>query len=404
MHILVQSLPPFSLLIGTLVSTNPSSKRLAGRSIVAIGIVVLSGCQVIGPSAARHGRLNYTEVIQKTNQDETFINILRVNWGQIPAFIDVTSINAALVSSATFSGGLNPAGGPTQLGNVTGSMQYSETPTITYSQLTGQNLVSQVSTPLSVDALSNMINSGWPFLTVLDLALDRFTPNPSDRPRALNTIQRLWYDSAITIGTGKTQPGAGTQADSLVIFANQRVLENSRKDRDDWGLLQKIFEGTRDVTKSAIVLRTLSKQPVDASPGSHEITAPIGPTIQPRSALGILKTATQYYHTILFVPPEKYPDYIACATRTKNTFYYQLPGEEERHYLLIIKSPSAPSARPYVSYFDRPTGLYYYIRDDDDISKNTFVLLHLFIIIQSAPASATAPIPTISVGPAKAGS
>jgi len=105
------------------------------------------------------------------------------------------------------------------------------------------------------------------------------------------------------------------------------------------------------------------------------------------------------------VTPERYTQYVENAKNTyNNAFYYELPDEEHRrHYLLIVESHTTPSAPPYVSYVDRPTGLYFYIPDDDAISKDSFKLLKFFITIQSAPASPP-PTPTISVGPGKAGS
>ena len=53
---------------------------------------------------------------------------------------------------------------------------FQENPNITYTPLMGQSLVSQITTPITVDALANLINSDWPISSVLGLSADRLTP------------------------------------------------------------------------------------------------------------------------------------------------------------------------------------------------------------------------------------
>jgi hypothetical protein len=311
-------------------------------------LTALVGCQVVGPLAVQHGRIDYNSVIQRTNEEQMFANMIRIYENQTPAFMDVSEIDALVVSSGTLSGGLNPAGGPTQLGMVSGTLQYEEEPTIRYAPLVGQALVTQVSTPLSVDALSNMINSGWPISAVLDFACDRLVPNPNDRKDAVDAITYLFSVDGLLIGTGQgktssakssnpvvtvtpnpsptapistgTPPpastptpvqtgvtvqvnqnnsgsGGGGQPDSLVLFANRAVLDTDLKAANYWGRLQTIYNSHKDV----IVLPTVSKQPVDTWTGSL-------PVIQTRSALGILRTASKYYQTIMFVDPRCMPN------------------------------------------------------------------------------------------------
>jgi hypothetical protein len=412
--------------------------KIKTYSFCAISLV---GCQVIGPGAIQHGRINYNSVLERTNQDQTFINILRVKWHQSTAFMDVSEIDAVVLSQGSIMGGLNPAGGPTQLGNVSGTAEYQESPTIRYSPVLGQNLVSQVSTPISVESIANMINSGWPVSAVLDFACDRLTPGPYDRGDALAAIERLFDEDIILIGTGKAQDsksgaqtgakteksenqaggvsvqvvqnnsggdsgssGGGAKADSLVLFLNPIALKYKPSERGLWDKLQRLYEGTQNGTPpNQIFLRTISSQPIRIA---AEFQGVPGPVMQTRSALGVLKTAiSPEYQRIYFVSPEQYETYrseirrgvLRYGNRTQLMYFNPDRGDTQVHRLLIIHSRSAPSSKPYVRYFDTKSGEYFYIAGDDEISQDCFVLLNLFLTIQAAPPPAPL-TPTISVG------
>jgi hypothetical protein len=382
----------------------------------------LVGCQVVGPGAIQHGRIDYNEVIARTSKEQTLANIIRVNNKEPTAFMEVTEVDAAVLSSAGLSGGVGGIGAGIrntsgQVGSIAGTLQYTESPTIRYQPLLGQALISQLSTPVTVSALSNLVSSGWAPQPVLDFALDRLTPEPTKRRDALEAIQRLWQADALIIGSAKSQKlennanvktqagignvsvqvnsgsnggsgGAGTQDDSIVLYFNERALG---KDVPLWKKLLNIYKGTQDkgTPDNEIVLRTKP----GVTPGSM-------PIIQIRSALGILKTS-MFYDRITFVTPDQF------AKRAWKTPHldYILQNEtslDDRHYLLIVHSPTPPLSRSYAMHFDAQTGEYYYIADEDDASKNNFTLLNLFLIMQAtaAPPSLT---PTISVGPSASG-
>jgi hypothetical protein len=391
----------------------------------------LLGCQFVGPRSIQHGRFDYNAVIQNTNQEQTFVNILRVHNHEATAFMDVSEVDAVVLAQASFTGGIGGIGAGVhntsgEIGSVAGTLAYQESPTIRYTPLLGQALIAQLTMPLSPEAVSNIVNSGWAASTVLDLACDILTPvnSPSERDRALNAIQWLWKDSVIGIGAAKTQApkaaanntesgilslqinqtnnpasdGGGAQADSLVLFVNRSRLNAKRADLGYWHKLQRIFEGKEDDQKDSIVLRTFPRQPKDPS---LEYKTPRGPIIQTRSALGILKYATQNTEAdnVKIVSPA---DYAAYRKNAQNPFFYT-SGTENHHYLLIIESSTPPSLHPYVMHFDWAKHLYYYICDDDNVSKDNFNLLNIFLIVESV--APTPPLtPTISVGPGKAGS
>jgi hypothetical protein len=375
----------------------------------------LLGCQVVGPGTLRRERPEYNEALQRTNQEQTFVNIVRIFNFQEPLHMEVTEMDVIPSTSGTLTGGLNPAGGPTQTGNVAGSLGYAENSTIRITPTLGQAEVSQLSTPLSVESLSNVIHSGFPLNTILDLGISKLTPSVKDRDQALEDLQWLWFHSAISVGTGKVQNSqqdsqqSSSAADSLLIVAHRPLSDRisypaPKSDLAFWRELQGIFNGAPDESNDVIVLQTLSKEPITTKSGIPKLVSPLAPTIEARSAIGILREGEAGYRTlsighaqghgtILFVTPGDYEEEKSNAT----AYFYFNKGDTKHHYILINVSPAPPSTRPFLSYFDRRTGLYYYIRDDDQLSKQTFSLLHLFIIIQSAPTAAPL-TPTIPIG------
>lgn len=131
-------------------------KHIDLRTITLItALALLSDCQVIGPAAIEHGRLNYTSVIESTSKQQTFDNVIYVHNSQMPEFVDVTAINTVVLSSASLT-----AGGMAHVGSVSGTLQYQESPTITLTPLYGKTLVDQIVSPISIKSLSDIIKFG----------------------------------------------------------------------------------------------------------------------------------------------------------------------------------------------------------------------------------------------------
>jgi hypothetical protein len=158
------------------------------------------------------GRLNYNEVIQQTSKTQTFANIIRVRNHEPTAFVDVTQINAAVLAQANLTGVLTSVGThPQNSGSGTLGLEYQEAPLITYQPLSGPALVSQISTPLTIDSLTNLFDSDWPIASLLTMGSDRLTPGYEDHYAAINAIIALDNFGAITMSAGVTEPNASNQ-------------------------------------------------------------------------------------------------------------------------------------------------------------------------------------------------
>ena len=101
------------------------------------------GCLNLGPSTIDENRNSYNSIIQKTNDEQLLLNLVRLKYHETPFFLEIANVtsqhrfSANLNTDATIPNtGLNIFG----LGGSTG---VSENPVITYSPLQGQKFIQQ---------------------------------------------------------------------------------------------------------------------------------------------------------------------------------------------------------------------------------------------------------------------
>jgi hypothetical protein len=213
--------------------------KARGAAIVA-AVLVLAGCQHVGPNSIARGRPDYNAAIQETSQQQLLENIVRVRDAQMPMVMDVTQINAGLtfqtsagaqlagiggqvalqgagkaVATSNTAGALSSLVVPTEAGLLTSGVIYQETPTITYTPLTGQPLIAQLSTPITVDFLATLPDSDWPITAVMTFAVNYAAPNYLDTSTAINALSALDAIGAVTSSAGRsTLSGAARATES----------------------------------------------------------------------------------------------------------------------------------------------------------------------------------------------
>jgi hypothetical protein len=189
------------------------------RLLAGVISVTVCSCTTVGPLSIETGRTTYNEVIQQTAEQQTLLNIVRVSNHESPLFMDVSEVDAATTLVGGVSGGesgigalANPKSTTAPVGAVTGTVSYSEAPTVRYLPLSGQPLIQQISTPIRVDSLVNAFNSDWPLATILSFGVDRITPNYLDYYPAVNALVELDdYGALVLSATKKTQKASDTQ-------------------------------------------------------------------------------------------------------------------------------------------------------------------------------------------------
>jgi hypothetical protein len=432
--------------------------------VAAFAALALSSCSVVGPASIDHGRTSYNEVIEDTSRQQALLNIVRISKGETPLFMDVTEVDAATSAGGTLGGGASGLGatanfkstsagtiqGPVEA--ITGSVSYQEAPTVRYFPLSGNALIAQVSTPMSVDSLVNLYNSDWPLAAILDLSVNRVTGGYEDYDAAIDAMIDLDAYGALIL--------AATSNNSLTLYPAKRNVADRQTTCD--GKQSRNAEGIVDVLwrRLAYYINGSGGSASSITIRSKATESPNGkgppPFLQTRSALGVVKAATETTGrpSIAFLPPEDVrriiDDYKIRSAFCRQLFYtlvptafqpsvfghggeFKAPTETETEVGGVISQRDRSlitmntdkvvltsqelrvesdlvNARKFmlVAVSDTPQdnafasvnhgGKWYSIFDDDEVSKRTLALIIQINTIQAIPSQSAPLTPTISVG------
>jgi hypothetical protein len=116
------------------------------------------GC--LGPTSIRQTRQRYNEVIQKTNQEELLLNLVRLRYNEHPTFMPVTGLNAQfeMDASGVYRGGFE-RGGRDNYGG--GTLGFADRPTVTFAPQRAPELTRALLTQVNLDTLYLFSKQGW---------------------------------------------------------------------------------------------------------------------------------------------------------------------------------------------------------------------------------------------------
>ena len=152
-----------------------------------------AGCATFGSTSISMGRASYNEAINKTEDEQLLMAIVRSRYGELYSLLSVTGV-AANVRFGT-NAGINLGFGnsedyATNLVPFSGGIIYEENPTITYAPVQSEQFYRQILTPLSMDLLLLLVRATLdPTKTLIvlvnrinDLNNPDFLPTSSAKP------------------------------------------------------------------------------------------------------------------------------------------------------------------------------------------------------------------------------
>ena len=107
--------------------------------------LLAAGCS-LGPRQLKGNRLGYNTSIQKSDNQELLLNLVRLRYMEVPNFMQVSSVTASfeysmgLEAQAQWSKGDFYTQFPRRFLNPLARGSYTESPTISYSPLAGKSL------------------------------------------------------------------------------------------------------------------------------------------------------------------------------------------------------------------------------------------------------------------------
>src|SRR5580700_8910295 len=144
----------------------------------------LSSCTSVASRTLPPNREAFTSALLHSDEEQILLNIVRMEYGDRPYFLgvdNITSYNtvtAGINAAYTLAGthGYSSPSGTTSITNTYGltpSASYVDNPTVIYTPLKGEKFTRQMLTPISMEDIYLVIQSGWSASRILRLTSQR---------------------------------------------------------------------------------------------------------------------------------------------------------------------------------------------------------------------------------------
>ena len=345
----------------------------------ALAMCGTTGClhPKIGPQSLPIDRAAYSASLSDSWKEQALLNIVKIRYVDPPVFVDVGSIVASytLTQNANAGGTIPTSGGGSA--NVAGSLGLSNSPTITYTPLTGNDYIKALRTPLPVSVVFAAIQNGIPADSILlslimsinglrnqRVSLQGITPADPEFHRVRELMRDIQASGALRLAV-KVDPNK-QEADLLTLRTRDISPEVLAAIRELRGLLHLNPEATE--------LRLVSA-PFASS--DTEVA------VQTRSIVELLQNAAAQVE----VPSEDIARHRAVPGFESGRDF---PGVVP---MIRVHSAKTKPGDAFVAVNYRHT--WFFISDDDLFSKRAFAqLMELFTMAESGP-KANQPVVTI---------
>jgi hypothetical protein len=160
----------------------------------------LAACTLHGARLAPVSHLAYNEAVQSSEQRELLLNLVRLRYMDTPEFVAISSISSQMqfAANASLLGTIgDDAGDATRLIAPGVSVGYSESPTVTFSPLRGDEFTRRLVAPIELNTLHLLTRYGWSLERTLRLLVDEINginnalPRESTTPQDIESIERF---------------------------------------------------------------------------------------------------------------------------------------------------------------------------------------------------------------------
>ena len=136
--------------------------RLASPTWLVLPALVFAGCATgVGPRAVRSERPDYNQEIVRSGDEQLLLNLVRLRYNDTPLFLELGTVVAQRNVGAALSASGNVTPGGSESANFGTGITYSESPTVTYTSLSGDEFATRMLTPIPMDSVMLFNQSGW---------------------------------------------------------------------------------------------------------------------------------------------------------------------------------------------------------------------------------------------------
>ncbi|MBS0638461.1 MAG: hypothetical protein JSS43_01235 [Proteobacteria bacterium] len=355
---------------------------LLRRAAICVVPIAIVGCGSIGPTSMPRDRLDYLTAVAESWKEQTLLNIVRLRYGDAPSFLDVSSV----ISAYTFQGQLSAGGQlssnltntiPRSFGTVGASAAYQDRPTISYTPLAGEKFARSLLTPLPPSEVFELIQAGYPADNVLLVTT-----------RAINGV----YNRT---GVGARARDADPQFYELMDALRRLQLTGSvslrleKKGKDQIGLL--VLSGQRSAATDedlVTVRRILRVKPNDRG----ELQVGFGLLARGPNEISLLTRSMVEILLEVAAGIEVPPEHIVSGRTVASTRQSTADNPRDKPLIRIMAGPSLPND---VYSAVRYRGTWYWIDDNDLMSKRVFTFLMIFFSLAETGVTPQAPVLTV---------
>lgn len=362
-------------------------RSLRSRAAICLALYslafLLNGCSGLGPSTLKGNRYNYNTTIQRSNDQQLLLNLVRLKYRDTPYFLEVNSVAAQFKFRANADGSATLVEAVKGVFGIGVGVSVEENPTVSYAPLQGEQFIQRFLSHIPLQNIFLLTRSGWSFERILRVCLERVGklknaptasgPTPEVAPvyedfvEAANLIRKLQLKDAHTLFLG-----ASGKIPEL-IFQFEKIAGSFPELQKLNSLLGLPPENLRLV---------LTTHPSPDNPQHIRV--------ETRSLLGMM-----YYLSHGVESPEE--DRVAGkVTMTRYASGEPFNWADVTGDILKIHSQSSRPGQAAMAVDYR--GNWFYIDDSDLQSKSTFSLLAQIFSLQSGNAKNMGPQLTLPVG------
>ena len=360
-------------------------------SMAGLAAALASGCATgLGPQALRGERPDYNQQIVRSADQEMLLNLVRLRYNDSPLFLDLGGVVAQYVYDASLSvaGQVN---GSSSASIGTG-VAYSEKPTITYSPLRGDEFVTRLLTPISLDYVMLFEQSGWSAERLLLIAVQR--------------INDVFNAPTATGPTPEREP----DYEAFAAFAERfRRLQEAgliglnwemkEHEKDPPGRNPHFWVHPPADPRSPLAADVAAvRRDLQLEPGREDFHLTAFPFERKRTEVGVrcrsLLGVLYFLSQSVELPEADVEAGLATVTRDD----HGRPFDWARVTSKVMAIHSQPERPAKASVAVEYRGSWFYIADDDQRSKSTFSLLNILFSLQAATGKIQSPLLTLPVG------
>jgi hypothetical protein len=398
-----------------------------------LAVLALAGCS-LGPTALKSGRTTYNVALQRSANEQILLNLVRLKYREPTSFIEIGSISASSSFSlgATVSN-IQPNSG-NQSATAAGSAGYSETPTITYSPLQGEQFAKRLMSELDIKTFLLLLRAGWNPSRLMRLTVEHLGEldnDPTLKPLAgeqetaytrfvkfTKLLTDLHMKGALHFGLG---PGKAVRIGEAVQKEGLKPAEIIAANKDGYDLLPH-KEGAVEIVKAGPPSLVIEANPSEAERAELSDYLKFSAERRPQhvaesqSVLFYLDKGPmeepvevplqlRSYHVVLYYLAQGIEAPAADIEKGYVKTHWRGPNEsagitwedwrKATVDLLDVRCSLLPPRGAFVSVEYR--GYWFYIGDSDIKSKDTFALLYLIFALEAGEVPSMLPILTIPV-------